>query len=39
MSEAKIKAIAPWFGSNRMLAKHVGRELRGSENSRIEVQA
>lgn len=27
--EAKIKAIAPWFGSNRMLAPAVGEELAG----------
>jgi DNA adenine methylase len=25
----KVSAVAPWYGSNRMLAEHVGRELRG----------
>lgn len=29
MSEAKIKAIAPWFGSNRLNAHEVGAELAG----------
>lgn len=29
MSEAKIKAIAPWFGSNRLLAANVGKALAG----------
>ncbi len=28
-SEPKIKALAPWFGANRMLAENVGKELRG----------
>jgi DNA adenine methylase len=27
----KITALAPWFGSNRMLGEHVGAELRGCE--------
>lgn len=29
MPDATIKAVAPWFGSNRMLAPAVGEELRG----------
>lgn len=27
MTAMKTKCIAPWFGSNRMLAEHVGKEL------------
>lgn len=27
----KVKALAPWFGSNRMLASNVGNELLGKE--------
>lgn len=26
---AEVTALAPWYGSNRMLAKHVGEELKG----------
>lgn len=29
MTDLKVTAIAPWFGSNRMLAEHVGRALAG----------
>jgi DNA adenine methylase len=31
MSEPKVSAIAPWFGSNRMLAQSVGDQLAGCE--------
>lgn len=29
MSDLHVTAIASWFGSNRMLAEHVGRQLKG----------
>lgn len=29
--DAKVKALAPWFGSNRILAREVGAELSGCE--------
>lgn len=28
---AGITALAPWFGSNRMLARYVGEELAGCQ--------
>lgn len=31
MSTPTIGALAPWFGSNRLLASNVGREVRGCE--------
>lgn len=29
MGELKVNAVAPWYGSNRMLAEHVGEALEG----------